>query len=149
MFVFSSVVFGQITGLEGWDIYLDPGHSRTENMGIYGYSEAERNVRVGLRLREMLLNETDIDTVYLSRANDTQQVSLSQRSSDANTKGASWYHSIHSDAGASTSNSTLLLHGGWRTKRQNAEKNPPGGEEKHDYIGGILTRGMRSFSKGK
>ncbi len=33
----------QITGLDGWNIYLDPGHSQNENMGIYNYSEAEKN----------------------------------------------------------------------------------------------------------
>lgn len=30
----------QVTGLSGWNIFLDPGHSQDENMGIYGYSEA-------------------------------------------------------------------------------------------------------------
>ena len=48
---FAIPLSAQITGLSGWDICLDPGHSQTENMGIYGYSEAEKNVRVGLRLR--------------------------------------------------------------------------------------------------
>jgi len=28
----------QITGLSGWNIFLDPGHSQKENMGIYNYS---------------------------------------------------------------------------------------------------------------
>ena len=53
---FSSSLSAQVTGLSGWNIFLDPGHSRTENMGVYGYSEAERNVRVALRLRDLLLN---------------------------------------------------------------------------------------------
>ena len=35
----------QVTGLEGWNIFLDPGHSARENMGIYNYSEAEKNLR--------------------------------------------------------------------------------------------------------
>lgn len=148
LFVFCSLSFGQITGLAGWDIYLDPGHSQKENMGIYGYSEAERNVRVALRLSEMLLNETDIDTVYLSRTNDTQQVSLSQRSSDANTKGATWFHSIHSDAGSSIYNSTLLLYGGWRENGQTVEKTPNGGREMGDHMVDILTRGMRISTRG-
>jgi len=55
----------QVTGLAGWNIYLDPGHSQKENMGIYGYSEAEKNLRVGLALRGYLLDETDIATVYI------------------------------------------------------------------------------------
>jgi len=148
LFVFYSLSFGQITGLEGWDIYIDPGHSQRENMGVYGYSEAERNLRVGLRLREMLINETDIDTVFICRTNDTQQVSLSQRSGDANTKGTSWYHSIHSDAGASTYNSTLLLHGGWRQNGETVEKTPHGGKEMGDYMVDLLTRGMRISTRG-
>ena len=45
-------------------------HSRTENQGLYNYSEAEKVLRIGLALREMLLTTTDIDTVYLSRDND-------------------------------------------------------------------------------
>lgn len=148
LIVFGSLAFSQITGLEGWDIYLDPGHSGKENMGIYGYSEAERNLRVGLRLREMLLNETDIDTVYICRTNDTQSVSLSQRTTDANTKGATWYHSIHSDAGASTYNSTLLLYGGWRQNGQTVEKTPKGGKKMADIMVDELTRGMRTNTRG-
>ncbi|MFH2048202.1 MAG: Ig-like domain-containing protein, partial [bacterium] len=148
LFFLSSVVFGQITGLEGWDIYLDPGHSQKENMGVYGYSEAERNVRVGLRLRDMLLNETDIDTVYICRTNDSQSVTLTQRTTDANTKGASWYHSIHSDAGTATYNSTLLLHGGWRQNGQTVEKTQQGGKKMSDIMVDVLTRGMRTTTRG-
>ena len=145
----SGLVFGQIsTGLSGWDIYLDPGHSQKENMGVYGYSEAERNVRVGLRLLEMLRNETDIDTVYICRTDDIQQVSLAQRSSQANILGASWYHSIHSDAGASTYNSTLLMYGGWRENGQTVEKTPRGGKVMADYMVDLLTRGMRTNTRG-
>ncbi len=148
LIVIRGLAFSQITGLEGWDIYLDPGHSGKENMGIYGYSEAERNLRVGLRLREMLLNETDIDTVFICRTNDTQSVSLSHRTSDANTKGATWYHSIHSDAGASTHNSTLLMYGGWRENGQTVEKTPRGGKKMGDIMVDKLTRGMRTNTRG-
>jgi len=28
----------EVTGLDGWTIFLDPGHSRTENQGLYNYS---------------------------------------------------------------------------------------------------------------
>lgn len=136
-------VFGQISGLADWDICLDPGHSRTENMGIYGYSEAEKNVRVGLRLREMLLNETDIDTVYMTRTNDQQVVGLSQRSYYANSVGATWFHSIHSDAGGSGSNSTLLLWGQYNT---GLEKVPNGGKAMSDIMIEHLTDGMRTYT---
>jgi len=134
-----------VSGLAGWNIFLDPGHSRKENMGIYGYSEAERNLRVGLRLREYLLNTTDIDTVFISRTNDQQFVTLSQRTDYANQVGAAWYHSIHSDAGAPNSNSTLLL---WGQDYYGNEKVPNGGKAMSSIMVDILTRGMRTNTRG-
>ncbi len=137
--------FGQITGLSGWDICLDPGHSQTENMGIYGYSEAEKNVRVAKNLSEMLLNETDIDTVYLTRRDDNEIVGLSQRSAYANSVGATWFHSIHSDAttmGADV-NSTLLL---WGQYNNGLEKVPNGGNAMSDIMIVYLTEGMETYT---
>src|SRR5690606_24970729 len=119
----------QVTGLSGWNIFIDPGHSQNENVGVYGYSEAKKTVRVALALRDYLLNETDIDTVYLSRTNDQQNVSLTQRTNLANSLGAAWFHSIHSDASSNqNTNTTLLLHGGWRKNGQTVEKTPHGGK---------------------
>ncbi|MBN1543168.1 Ig-like domain-containing protein [candidate division KSB1 bacterium] len=132
-----------VTGLAGWNIFLDPGHSRTENMGIYNYSEAEKNLNVALHLRDLLLTHTDIDTVYLSRSNHTQVVSLSQRTDLANSLGAAWFHSIHSDAGAPGNNSTLLLWGQYRDGR---EKVPNGGKAMSDIMIDDLTRAMRTYT---
>ena len=143
LLILSPIVSAQITGLSGWDICIDPGHSRYENMGVYGYSEAERNVRVALRLSEMLLEETDIDTVYLTRINDTQSVSLSQRTTYANSIGATWYHSIHSDAGSAQANSTLLL---WGQYSNGLEKIPNGGHAMADIMINNLTNGMRTYT---
>ena len=81
----------EVTGLSGWSLFLDPGHSRTENQGLYNYSEAEKVLRIGLALREMLLNTTDIDTVYISRDNDQVSVSLSQRTDRANALAADFF----------------------------------------------------------
>ena len=39
----------QVTGLNGWDLFIDPGHSQDENMGINGYSEAKEVLQVGLK----------------------------------------------------------------------------------------------------
>ncbi|MEM0963733.1 MAG: Ig-like domain-containing protein [Bacteroidota bacterium] len=119
----------QVTGLSEWSLYLDPGHSQTENQGIYGYSEAEKVLRVGLALREMLLGRTDIDTVYIVRTNDQQQVSLRQRADQANGLGADFFHSIHSDAGPPEINRVFALYGGWRDASTGAivEKSPQGG----------------------
>ncbi len=141
----AGAAIGQVTGLAGWNIFLDPGHSQKENMGIYNYSEAEKNLRVGLALREMLLRTTDIDTVYMSRTNDQQIVSLSQRTDYANSLGAAWFHSIHSDAGSPEYNSTLLLWGQYYNK---AEKVPNGGKAMADIMVELLTRGMRTNTRG-
>ncbi len=145
IYIMSSALTAQVSGLSGWNIFLDPGHSQKENMGIYNYSEAERNVRVGLRLMEYLLNNTDIDTVYISRTNDQQSVSLSQRTDYANSLGAAWFHSIHSDAGTPDNNSTLLLWGQYYNKK---EKVPNGGKAMADIIVSLLTRGMRTNTRG-
>lgn len=136
----------QISGLAGWDIFVDPGHSRNENMPNFDWaiSEAKRNLRVALELREMLLSETDIDTVYLSRENDQVSVSLYDRTHKANSLGASWYHSIHSDAGGASQNSTLLL---WGQKSDGSEKVPNGGHAMSDIMINYLTDGMRTYTE--
>lgn len=140
-----SVTLAQVTGLSDWDIYLDPGHSQKENMGIFGYSEAEKVLRVGLQLRDLLLAKTDIDTVYNSRFTDRDFVGLSQRTDEANTLGAAWFHSIHSDAGPPRLNSTLLL---WGQLQNGQEKTPRGGRAMSDIMVGILTRAMRTNTRG-
>lgn len=140
MSMISCPSFAQVIGLSGWDIYLDPGHSRTENMGIYGYSEAEKNLRVALNLREILLTKTDIDTVWSSRYDDNVLVSLSQRTDQANALGAAWYHSIHSNAGSPSANNTLLL---WGQYYNGLEKIPNGGKAMSSHIIHLLTNGMR------
>ena len=135
-----SLLSGQVTGLSDWDICIDPGHSQTENMGVNGYSEAEEVLRVGSHLRDILLTQTDIDTVYMTRTNDQQSVSLSQRTTYANSNSASWFHSIHSNAGAIDHNNTLLL---WGQLSDGTPDPPVGGEEMSGYMIDILTRTMR------
>jgi N-acetylmuramoyl-L-alanine amidase len=137
----------QVTGLSGWNIFLDPGHSQKENMGIYGYSEAEKNLRVALNLRQMLLDWTDIDTVYICRTNDQQLVSLGDRTTLANSLGASHYHSIHSDAASTSSpNSTLIMWG--QLGIGGPEKTPYGGKKMSQIMVGLLTAGMRTTTRG-
>ncbi|HOT98456.1 MAG TPA: Ig-like domain-containing protein [bacterium] len=139
----------QITGLSGWNIVLDPGHSKRENMGVSGYSEAEKNVRVAWALRDLLLKTTDIDTVYLTREDDYANVSLSSRSQYANALGADWFHSIHSNAtgsgGASEINAALLL---WGQMPDHSDRPPAGGKAMSDIMIVKLSRGMRIPSEG-
>jgi N-acetylmuramoyl-L-alanine amidase len=144
VFAFVPASKAQITGLSGWNIYLDPGHSQDENAGIYGLSEAKKNLRVALDLRARLLNTTDIDTVYICRTNDDQLVSLEQRTDEANSLGAAWYHSCHSDAADSPNNNTCLLL--WGQYANGTEKVPNGGHAMSDPMIGYLVRLMRAPS---
>ena len=91
-------------------LWIDPGHSRTENMGMYGYTEAQKVLRVGLATREYLMQYTTatLDNIQMTRDDDQDNVSLEERSDMANAWGADFFYSIHSDAGANT-NSTLML----------------------------------------
>ena len=50
----------QVTGLNGWDLFIDPGHSQDENMGINGYSEAKEVLQVGLELMDTLSKKLTI-----------------------------------------------------------------------------------------
>ncbi|MCB0281855.1 MAG: Ig-like domain-containing protein [Calditrichaeota bacterium] len=131
----------QVTGLSDWTYFIDPGHSRTENTGIYNYSEAHKVLRIGLYLKYLLESQTDIKSVYMSRTNDEDQVSLTQRTDLANSLNADWYHSIHSNAGSPTSNSTLLL---WGQYNNGNEKIPNGGHAMSDIMIDIYTRAMRT-----
>ncbi len=141
MAVITATAFSQpVTGLSGWSIFLDQGHSQTENQGLYNYSEAEKVLRIGLHLRQMLLEQTDIDTVYVARSTDNDNISLSQRTDLANFLGASFYYSIHSNAGAPATNNTLML---WGANGQGVEKTPIGGKKMGDIMIQDLTASMR------
>ncbi len=145
-FLFFNCYLAQVTGLDGWDLFIDPGHSQDENMGINGYSEAKEVLQVGLHLMDIFNEQTDIDTVFIARTNNNQSVSLYQRTNYANTVSASWYHSVHSDASSNTNtNRTLLLWG----QLNSGEPDPPaGGEEMSDYMIDVLTQGMRIETTG-
>jgi len=148
LFVTYSAKAQEVTGLSDWQIFLDPGHSQTENMGLYSYSEAEKTLRVALNLRELLATQTDIETVYMSRDSDNDQVGLSQRTDLANSLGPDFYYSIHSDAGGPDANSTLMLYGGWRQNGETVEKSPKGGQKMGAHLDTILTDAMRIGRRG-
>ncbi len=137
-----------ITGLAGWNIVIDPGHSFQQNVGAFGYSEAEKTLAEGLELRRLLLETTDIDTVYMTRTRGDVEVSLTQRTTYANQVGAAYYHSIHSDAGSTTANSTLIMYGGWRENGQTVEKTPHGGKRMAEFMDVYLTAAMRTTRRG-
>ncbi len=135
----------QVTGLSDWNIFLDPGHGGSnQNTGIFGYSEADKVLAIGLHLREMLLETTDIDTVYISRTADID-VSLAQRVDYANTVGAAHFHSIHSNAGPPEANHVFVL---WPQYRDGSEAVPNGGRRMSEIMGEVLGRSMRIPSFG-
>ncbi|WP_340105686.1 N-acetylmuramoyl-L-alanine amidase [Rhodohalobacter sp. 8-1] len=139
----------EITGFDGWSVVIDPGHSQTENMGIYNFSEAEKVLTIALHLEEMLLTKTDISDVYLTRDNGTDIVSLTQRTDFANSVAADFYHSVHSDAGPPSANSTLFLWGGWLNyQNQIVEKTPTGGQAMGDIMNVDLPSAMRIGTRG-
>jgi len=140
LLAFSAMLNAQVTGLSGWNIFVDPGHSERENMGVSGYAEAESNLRTALNLRQLLLEKTDIDTVWSSRYNDNVNVGLSERSTDANNRGAAWFHSIHSNAGAASNNDVLLL---WGELWDGTPDPPVGGEAMSDIMVDLLSGVMR------
>ena len=124
-------------------LWIDPGHSKKENQGMYGYTEAQKVLRVGLATREYLKEFTTATdaTIQMTRDDDQDDVSLEERSDMANAWGADFFYSIHSDAGGNT-NSTLMLFGGWRKNGVEIEKTPHGGKAYGDILTPNLTSVM-------
>ncbi len=138
-----------VTGLSDWTLFIDPGHSQIENMGLYNYSEAEKVLRVAWALRDMLEQQTDISEVFLSRLTDEdEEISLAARTDLANTLSADFYYSIHSDAGSPSTNSTLMLYGGWRSNGVLVEKEPNGGAALGAILNDDLSGAMRITTRG-
>lgn len=122
-------------------LWIDPGHSGRENSGLYGYTEAEKVLRVGLATRAFLFKYTTADetTIGMTRDNDNAYVDLDERSDMANAWGADFFYSIHSDAGSPSKNSTLFLFGGWKSNGNYIEKTPNGGKRMGDIMCPNLT----------
>lgn len=128
-------------------LWIDPGHSKKENQGMYGYTEAQKVLRVGLATREYLMEYTTATTenIKMTREDDLTEVSLEERSDMANAWGADFFYSIHSDAGGNE-NSTLLLFGGWRKDGVEIEKTPHGGKAYGEILCPNLTGVMYETS---
>lgn len=138
--------------IEGWGdfkLFLDPGHSARENQGLWGYSEAEKTVRVALSIKEYLTTYTDMpeECIMLCREDDNTVVDLEERSDMANAWGADFFYSIHSDAAAST-NTTLTMYGGWKKDGEIIEKTPNGGKAFGEILNPNLTGVMRITTRG-
>lgn len=137
----------EITGWGDFKLFLDPGHSGRENAGLWGYSEAEKVLRVALTIQEFLTTYTDIpeDCLQLCRYDDNTTVDLEERSDMANAWGADFFYSIHSDASADK-NTTVTLFGGWMKDGVEVEKTPNGGKAYGEILCPNLTNMMMKFA---
>ncbi|MDR0542713.1 MAG: Ig-like domain-containing protein [Dysgonamonadaceae bacterium] len=151
-YLLPAVAQNKVTGLSNVKLYLDPGHSRKENQGMYNYSEAEKTLRVALAVREYLLTYTDMQAsnIRLCRTTDSELVSLPARTDEANAWGAHFYYSIHSDAATmpSSANTTLFLWGGWQNNNIIYEKTPTGGQAFGNILNPNLSGVMRTGTRG-
>lgn len=135
----------EITGWGDFKLFLDPGHAGRENQGLWGYSEAEKVLRVAWSVRDNLLKYTDMpeSCIKLCRETDADYIDLTERVDVANAWDADFYYSIHSDAGGG-SNTTVFLFGGWSNNGVKIEKTPTGGKTFGEILDPNLTGVMRA-----
>ncbi len=125
----------QAQDLSGLSIAIDPGHGRgTPNQGPTGLREADINVAIGLFLRDFL-RQANIDTVLMTRVDDSINPSLSQREALANRFGVDWFHSIHHNEFDGTRRFTLLLYEEARTTASRCADGSPAGTGAPEWQG--------------
>ena len=114
---FNAILFYQDAAaqdLSGLSIAIDPGHGKgNTNQGPTGLREADINLGVALFLKDFL-KSANIDTVLLTRVDDSTNPTLSQREFLANSFGVDWFHSVHHNACGGigtlcTARSTIVL----------------------------------------
>lgn len=137
----------EITGWGDFKLFLDPGHSMTENRGLWGYSEAQKVFAISQTIKEYLTTYTDMpaENLMLCREDEVTEVGLEERSDMANAWGADFYYSIHSDASADN-NTTVTLFGGWMKNGVEVEKTPNGGKAFGEILCPNLTNMMMDFA---
>ena len=137
----------KVTGWGDFKLFLDPGHSGTENRGLWGYSEAQKVFVIAQTMKEYLLTYTDMpaENLMLCREDEVTEVGLEERSDMANAWGADFYYSIHSDA-AAENNTTVTLFGGWMKDGVEIEKTPNGGKAFGEILCPNLTDMMMNFA---
>jgi N-acetylmuramoyl-L-alanine amidase len=92
--------------LSGLKICLDPGHGDYPNIKPF---ETIINLKVGFDLMEYL-EAANADTVIITRTDNIQNPSLSQREYIANSNNVDWFNSIHHNAFDGTANYSLVLY---------------------------------------
>ncbi len=139
-----------ITGLSNWSVVIDPGHgggagcgtgtSGCENTGVFGYSETEKVLGVGLELRALLTGTTDIANVWMTRTSNLVNPSLADRVTFANQTGAAYFHAVHSNAADASARSLFVL---WPQTPTGEEPPAAGGRRMATTMGPLLGRSMR------
>ncbi|MBN3555810.1 N-acetylmuramoyl-L-alanine amidase [Fictibacillus nanhaiensis] len=83
-------------------IFIDPGHGGTDPGGVANnLTEKAITLKIGLRIRDILLAEYSNVSVLMSRTSDVTK-SLTERTYAANAWGADFFISVHTNAGGGT-----------------------------------------------
>jgi N-acetylmuramoyl-L-alanine amidase len=92
--------------LSGLKICLDPGHGAYPSIKPF---ETIINLKVGFYLVDYL-ESANVDTAIITRTDNAQNPSLSQREFIANSNNVDWFNSIHHNAFDGTANYSLVLY---------------------------------------
>jgi N-acetylmuramoyl-L-alanine amidase len=92
--------------LSGYKFCFDPGHGAYPSIKPF---ETLINLEVALELLD-LMETANPDTVILTRYNNVDNPSLSERELIANSNNVDWFNSIHHNAFQGTANYTLVLY---------------------------------------
>ncbi|MED1863768.1 N-acetylmuramoyl-L-alanine amidase [Fictibacillus nanhaiensis] len=83
-------------------IFIDPGHGGTDPGGVANnLTEKALTLKIGVRIRDILLAEYNNVSVLMSRTTDVTK-SLTERTDAANAWGADFFLSVHTNAGGGT-----------------------------------------------
>jgi N-acetylmuramoyl-L-alanine amidase len=103
-FLVSSPAWG--ADLSGLEICLDPGHGAYPTIKPF---ETIINLKIGFYLVDYL-ESANVDTAILTRTDNIQNPSLSEREQIANSNNVDWFNSIHHNAFDGTANYSLVLY---------------------------------------
>ncbi|OYD10000.1 N-acetylmuramoyl-L-alanine amidase [Paludifilum halophilum] len=101
-------------------VVIDPGHGGSDPGAVNGsYREKDFTLQIGLRVRDYLQNNYDVD-LLMTRTSD-QTVSLSERTQLANRNNADYFCSIHINAGGGTGWESYIYNGSVSDKTVQAQ----------------------------
>lgn len=92
-------------------VFIDPGHGGSDSGAIYyGFEEKVVTLQIAKRIRDILENDYENVSIRMSRTNDVT-MSLSARTTAANSWKADYYLSIHINAGGGTGFESYIYPG--------------------------------------